>query len=636
MALPYIETHLQHLLQASLNLGYFPKAFKKTTTVVLRKPAKPDYTKAKAYRPIALENTIGKVFESVIADILSYLTEAHELLPANHFGGRPGRSTEDALMLLTENIHKAWKNNQVYTVVYMDVAGAFNNVHHTRLVHNLRKRSIPAPLVAWLENFLKGRSTQLQFNGAKSQSINVPAGVPQGSPLSPLLFMYYNADLLEDEDTNDLALGFIDDIAYGTAGISGTANVRRLKRRLQHAEQWRATHGAQFEVSKYVLVHYTRNYRKETKAGLNISGIWVSPSRSAKYLGVILDQQLNFKEHLQYAIKKGTAAATALGSIGKATWGAPHQHIRQLFRATVMSRLEYAAVIWHRPRADGSTEHTVQARKYTTVCRLGMKAILGCYRTTPTLAMEVDSGIPPAWLSLQTKALSSIARFKSLHHDHPLKPWLKSARKLATRNSKVSHASNLENIAQQFPEIMIQAVESVIPFKYPPWKPKPPPKAPREGSTSVTKHALRVEIKKLEQEMWDKALAKNVGTKAVQFCKISRYEGTQCGPNLYKRLTREQSTILAQLRTGHCALNQYLWRFKKVESSVCEQCEGDQVETVEHYLIECEAHWEARMKLRRKIGDRRMRVEVLLGDASAVKATLQYIAETRRFESKDD
>ena len=87
-----------------------------------------------------------------------------------------------------------------------------------------------------------------------------------------------------------------------------------------------------------------------------------------------------------------------------------------------MSHLEYAAVIWHRARADGATEHTVQARKYTMVCRLGMKAIPGCYRTTPTLAMEVDSGIPPAWLSFQTKALSSVAQFKSLHHNHPVEP----------------------------------------------------------------------------------------------------------------------------------------------------------------------------------------------------------------------
>jgi len=112
-------------MQASLNLGYFPKAFKETTTVVLRKPGKPDYTKSKAYRPIALENTIGKIFESVIGDVLSYLIETHGLLPKEHFGGRPGRSTEDAMMMLSESIHKAWKSKKVFTAVFMDVAGAF-------------------------------------------------------------------------------------------------------------------------------------------------------------------------------------------------------------------------------------------------------------------------------------------------------------------------------------------------------------------------------------------------------------------------------------------------------------------------------------------------------------------------------
>jgi hypothetical protein len=87
-------------MQATLDLGYFPTVLKETVTIVLRKPEKPDYTVPKAYRPIALENTIGKIFESVMAEIISYLTEAHELLPAEHFGGRPGRSTEDALVII--------------------------------------------------------------------------------------------------------------------------------------------------------------------------------------------------------------------------------------------------------------------------------------------------------------------------------------------------------------------------------------------------------------------------------------------------------------------------------------------------------------------------------------------------------
>ena len=124
-------------MQASIDLGYFPKCFKQTNTVILRKPGKPDYTATKAYRPIALENTLGKVLESVMADIISYLTETHELLLAHHHGGRPGRSAEDAMMILTENLYKAWKNKKIYTAVFMDVAGAFNIVHHERLIHNI-------------------------------------------------------------------------------------------------------------------------------------------------------------------------------------------------------------------------------------------------------------------------------------------------------------------------------------------------------------------------------------------------------------------------------------------------------------------------------------------------------------------
>ena len=105
--LPQIEKHLQNMAQASFNLQHFPEPFKLTTTIVLRKLNKPDYTKAKAYRPIALECTIGKVMESIMADIISYLTETYDLLPEHHYGGRPGRCAEDALMILSENIHRA-------------------------------------------------------------------------------------------------------------------------------------------------------------------------------------------------------------------------------------------------------------------------------------------------------------------------------------------------------------------------------------------------------------------------------------------------------------------------------------------------------------------------------------------------
>ena len=84
-----IQAHLLTMAQACINTGHFPSGYKKTITVVLRKPSKPDYIKPNAYRPIALENTIGKILESIATESLSYLIETHNLLPANHFGGCP-------------------------------------------------------------------------------------------------------------------------------------------------------------------------------------------------------------------------------------------------------------------------------------------------------------------------------------------------------------------------------------------------------------------------------------------------------------------------------------------------------------------------------------------------------------------
>jgi hypothetical protein len=455
--LPTIERHIQALAQASIHLGHFPKAFKHTSTVVLRKPGKSDYTKVKAYRPIALENTLGKVLESIMADIISYLTETHELLPPQHYGGRPGRSAEDALMVLTENIYAAWKDKKVYTAVFMDVAGAFNNVHHERLVHNLRSRRIPESVTKWVRSFLSGRSTQMHVNGAKSKQIRTPAGVPQGSPLSPLLYTYYNADLLDVPNGKGESLGFIDDIVYGVQGNTAAGNARKLGNMLQEAEQWRKRHGAQFETSKYVLVHYTRNRKQATKASIKTGNVTIEPEKEARYLGVILDQELRFKAHVQQVIKRGTGAAMALASIARSTWGVQYQLARQLFKATIAARTDYAACIWHRPKSNRTTLAT-QTQGLTTIQRLAMKAITGCYKTTPTAAMEIEAELEPPALHLQARVLKSVSRMRSLSTRHPLQAWLANALRL--RTAQIAHRSNLENAMHQFPH-MTECTETI-------------------------------------------------------------------------------------------------------------------------------------------------------------------------------
>lgn len=132
------------LYNASLFLEYYPCHFRKSTTLALRKPNKEDYTDSKAYRPIALTNTVGKALEAIIARRISYLVECLNLLLKSHIGGRMGRSTEHAVHLLIEAVQSVWnpRDPRVATILQLDVSGAYDNVSHPRLLHNLRKRRI--------------------------------------------------------------------------------------------------------------------------------------------------------------------------------------------------------------------------------------------------------------------------------------------------------------------------------------------------------------------------------------------------------------------------------------------------------------------------------------------------------------
>jgi ribonuclease HI len=431
---------------------------------VLRKPKKPDYTKPNAYRPIALENTIGKVLESIMAETISYLAEEYQLLPTTHFGGRPGRTTEDAMMLLTENIHAAWREGRIYSAVFMDVAGAFNNVHHQRLIHNLKKRKIPPQITRWVESFLHERSTRIKFNGVKSTRFSTPAGVPQGSPLSPILYIFYNADLLDIPHPGELAMGFIDDIGYGVKGRTALESTTNLKYMLAKAEQWRKSHGAQFEKSKYVLIHFTRSKNINTEATITIDGTTIAPATEARYLGVTFDQALKYRTHTNQAVKKGTQFGLAIGRIARATWGSEFKYLRRLFTAVTAPRMDYAAVIWHRPE-DKTAPTSQQLSKFSTVQRQVMKAITGCFRTTPTAALENETNLPPPTLRLRRKVLNSITRMQTLPPRHPLYKWLSRARK---NGGGLPYPTNLENIVRYFPEYM-QEVETIHPYIRPPW-----------------------------------------------------------------------------------------------------------------------------------------------------------------------
>jgi hypothetical protein len=103
---------LLSIYKAIFEKGLLYEPWKQSIMVMLRKLGKPKYDVPKAYRPITLLNIMWKVLMAIIADHLTFVTEMHYLLPANHFGGRPGRTTMDAMHLLVNMIKASWCTGQ--------------------------------------------------------------------------------------------------------------------------------------------------------------------------------------------------------------------------------------------------------------------------------------------------------------------------------------------------------------------------------------------------------------------------------------------------------------------------------------------------------------------------------------------
>ena len=118
----------------------------------------------------------------------------------------------------------------------MNVAGAFNNVHHDRLIHNLRKRKIPGRITGWVRSFLKDRTTRLKFNNIISQIIHISTSISQESSISSILYIYYNNDLLDISNKKKLRLNFINDINYEINESMTEENAIQLQKMLEKAE----------------------------------------------------------------------------------------------------------------------------------------------------------------------------------------------------------------------------------------------------------------------------------------------------------------------------------------------------------------------------------------------------------------
>lgn len=401
------------------NCGHHPSQWKQAVGIIIPKRNKKDYTEPKAYRPISLLPCLSKLLERVFANRLAHFANTTDnLLHHSQMGGRKQRSAVDAVLLLQEFAERNLASRKIVSTVFLDIMGAFDRLQPKSLINTLTLLSLPTSFISWTRSFLSGRKIQLLFNDRLSKEYSV-SGTPQGSPISPILFLLSVSHLyLRKVNPHSLQLSYMDDFAISVASSSVTKNIKFLTEATNDLFLLAANHSITFEIQKTELLHFHRK-RQPVEDTLNIQETTLKPKQIVRWLGIWLDQKLTFEEHIHKRLQLANGALQNIKRLTSPSWGLQLNKIRHLYISCVTPVLDYGSILWQGKY--GTEKHS---NKCQLLQNMAVRIITGAYYGSPAKALEVECAILPCRVRHLKLALNYALRILKLQHNHPIQECL--------------------------------------------------------------------------------------------------------------------------------------------------------------------------------------------------------------------
>ena len=409
----------EKLFLETMNVAWtqgIPDSWKLSNTILIPKARKPTYTTAKSWRPIQLQSILAKTMERIAVQKIADLC----LLGDNMHGGRKKNGTTDAIQALDTVISS--RSHPHACITTLDIEGGFDHLPMEKVCQSLANNN--KHLSQWVTHWAANRTTSYRFNGKSSKAFATDKGTPQGSPLSPILFLLSVRDMASTPTPNTARattsiLTYIDDFLIATTYKEKTHGQKDHQATLQALQDKGKECGYTFAATKSEHIHIKTPAKSRLEPRIN--NLLIQQRETLRWLGYHIDEKYNWKHHIREWTKKAMrtgynlkALTTRYQTGGLNTWTT-----LRIIKGLIIPQLTYGIEVW-------DTKGPI--REAQTVLNNIVRKAFGLETKTPLAAIYTELGIPPLLLYAKNRQTTLALRAETQgRHTNWSEKWLNAS-----------------------------------------------------------------------------------------------------------------------------------------------------------------------------------------------------------------
>ena len=323
------------------------------------------------YRPVSVLSCVSKILERHVHDTLYKFLEENNLLSNCQFGFRPSHSTETALISAVDDWQKNMDNGKLTGVLFIDLRKAFDCVNHKVLLHKLRSYGVSDQAMSFFSSYLSNRSQTVNFSGVLSEMKEINIGVPQGSILGPLFFIVHINDYPKCLKHSTVTM-YADDTSQSVVGKSSEIIEKMICDDLVCTIEWMKNNklSLNLEKTECMLIGSSQKLSRCNPLNVIVNDVKISNVQSSKLLGVMVDQNLSWKEHIDFV---GGKISKKLGVLRRMSSFMSFDCRYKVYCSIVFPHFVYCSSFWSMPSNLDGIDRLFKLQKRAARTLLGIK-----------------------------------------------------------------------------------------------------------------------------------------------------------------------------------------------------------------------------------------------------------------------